>query len=110
MPSILFVCLGNICRSPLAEGALRAEAQRLNRPGADNAGGNWGQRGPDLADPLILANIHRMSAPHPSAPVSATEFQTRAGLYIEQSAKAPVFITKHRRLARVLIDIAEYER
>ncbi|RYG85832.1 MAG: low molecular weight phosphotyrosine protein phosphatase, partial [Alphaproteobacteria bacterium] len=28
-PSILFVCLGNICRSPLAEGALRAEAQRL---------------------------------------------------------------------------------
>lgn len=42
--------------------------------------------------------------------VSATEFQTRAGLYIEQSAKAPVFITKHRRLARVLIDIDEYER
>ncbi len=42
--------------------------------------------------------------------VSATEFQTRAGLYIEQSGKAPVFITKHRRLARVLIDIEEYER
>ncbi|HKT14701.1 MAG TPA: type II toxin-antitoxin system Phd/YefM family antitoxin [Allosphingosinicella sp.] len=42
--------------------------------------------------------------------VSATEFQTRAGLYIEQSGKAPVFITKHRRPARVLIDIEEYER
>lgn len=42
--------------------------------------------------------------------VSATEFQTRAGLYIEQSGKAPVFITKHRRTARVLIDIEEYER
>ena len=26
--SVLFVCLGNICRSPLAEGALRAEASR----------------------------------------------------------------------------------
>ena len=25
-PSVLFVCLGNICRSPLAEGALRAAA------------------------------------------------------------------------------------
>ena len=24
--SILFVCLGNICRSPMAEAALRAEA------------------------------------------------------------------------------------
>ena len=27
-PAVLFVCLGNICRSPLAEGALRAEAER----------------------------------------------------------------------------------
>lgn len=27
-PAVLFVCLGNICRSPLAEGALRAEAAR----------------------------------------------------------------------------------
>lgn len=26
-PSILFVCLGNICRSPLAEGALRTAAR-----------------------------------------------------------------------------------
>lgn len=26
--SILFVCLGNICRSPMAEGAMRAEAAR----------------------------------------------------------------------------------
>jgi len=26
--AILFVCLGNICRSPMAEGALRAEAAR----------------------------------------------------------------------------------
>ncbi len=27
-PSVLFVCLGNICRSPMAEGALRAAATR----------------------------------------------------------------------------------
>lgn len=27
--SVLFVCLGNICRSPLAEAALRREAERL---------------------------------------------------------------------------------
>ncbi|WP_120715764.1 low molecular weight protein-tyrosine-phosphatase [Tsuneonella amylolytica] len=27
-PAILFVCLGNICRSPLAEAAMRAEAER----------------------------------------------------------------------------------
>jgi protein-tyrosine phosphatase len=41
--SILFVCLGNICRSPLAEGAFRAEAKRLGLDAeADSAGtGGW---------------------------------------------------------------------
>jgi protein-tyrosine phosphatase len=41
--SILFVCLGNICRSPLAEGAFRAEAERLGLDvEADSAGtGGW---------------------------------------------------------------------
>ena len=42
-PSVLFVCLGNICRSPLAVGALRAEAQRLGTDiEVDSAGtGDW---------------------------------------------------------------------
>jgi protein-tyrosine phosphatase len=41
--SVLFVCLGNICRSPLAEAALRAEAQRLGLDvEVDSAGtGDW---------------------------------------------------------------------
>lgn len=41
--SILFVCLGNICRSPLAEAALREEARRLRLDLIiDSAGtGNW---------------------------------------------------------------------
>jgi len=41
--SVLFVCLGNICRSPLAEGALRAEAERLGLDLiVDSAGtGDW---------------------------------------------------------------------
>ena len=40
---ILFVCLGNICRSPLAEAAFRAEAGRLGLDAeADSAGtGGW---------------------------------------------------------------------
>ena len=42
-PSVLFVCLGNICRSPLAEAALRAEAARLDLDLiVDSAGtGDW---------------------------------------------------------------------
>lgn len=40
---LLFVCLGNICRSPLAEAAFRAEAARIGLDAeADSAGtGDW---------------------------------------------------------------------
>lgn len=42
---VLFVCLGNICRSPLAEGVFRAEAARAGLSEGlrvDSAGtGNW---------------------------------------------------------------------
>ena len=42
-PAILFVCLGNICRSPLAEAAFRARAADAGLDvKADSAGtGNW---------------------------------------------------------------------
>lgn len=41
--SVLFVCLGNICRSPLAEAALRREAERTGLElEVDSAGtGDW---------------------------------------------------------------------
>ena len=43
--SVLFVCLGNICRSPLAEGVLRAVAEARGLGGSvliDSAGtGGW---------------------------------------------------------------------
>jgi protein-tyrosine phosphatase len=40
---VLFVCLGNICRSPLAEAAFRVEAERIGLDAdADSAGtGEW---------------------------------------------------------------------
>lgn len=42
-PSLLFVCLGNICRSPLAEAAFRDAAERAGLAAvADSAGtGEW---------------------------------------------------------------------
>ncbi len=41
--AVLFVCLGNICRSPLAEAAFRREAERLGLDAEiDSAGiGHW---------------------------------------------------------------------
>lgn len=50
MPSVLFVCLGNICRSPLAEGVFRhtvAAAGLEDRFIIDSAGtGGWHQGNP----------------------------------------------------------------
>nr|WP_089218735.1 low molecular weight protein-tyrosine-phosphatase [Sphingomonas laterariae] len=42
-PAVLFVCLGNICRSPLAEAAFREEAERAGLDVTiDSAGtGDW---------------------------------------------------------------------
>ncbi len=56
-PSILFVCLGNICRSPMAEGAMRAE---LVRRGLD-----WD------VDPAGTAAYHVGKSPDPRAIASA---------------------------------------
>jgi protein-tyrosine phosphatase len=47
-PAVLFVCLGNICRSPLAEAAFRAEAKKRGlEVTVDSAGvGDWHQGDP----------------------------------------------------------------
>jgi protein-tyrosine phosphatase len=47
-PAILFVCLGNICRSPLAEAAFRARADKAGLDVTiDSAGtGDWHVGGP----------------------------------------------------------------
>lgn len=61
-PSVLFVCLGNICRSPLAEAALRAEAERLGlEVEVDSAGtGDWHVGHPP--DPRAIAVAKRNGA------------------------------------------------
>lgn len=58
-PSFLFVCTGNICRSPLAELAMRREAeQRGVMADIDSAGtGNWHEG--DRPDPRARATARR---------------------------------------------------
>jgi protein-tyrosine phosphatase len=60
--SVLFVCLGNICRSPLAEGALRVAAERAGLDlVVDSAGtGNW--HAGDPPDPRARAAAKRHGA------------------------------------------------
>jgi protein-tyrosine phosphatase len=57
--SVLFVCLGNICRSPLAEAAFRREAERIGLDvEVDSAGtGDWHVGRPP--DPRAIAAAAR---------------------------------------------------
>lgn len=59
---ILFVCLGNICRSPLAEGVARrrlAERGLVDRVGVDSAGtSGWNEGAPPDTRARIVAARH----------------------------------------------------
>lgn len=68
-PSILFVCLGNICRSPIAETALREEARRRGLDlVVDPAGtGNWHAGGPPDARAVAVAARHGVDITAPRA-------------------------------------------
>lgn len=59
-PAILFVCLGNICRSPLAEAAFRVEAARIGlEVEVDSAGtGDWHIGEPPDPRAQAVANRH----------------------------------------------------
>ncbi|MGH7019845.1 MAG: low molecular weight protein-tyrosine-phosphatase [Brevundimonas sp.] len=54
-PSVLFVCLGNICRSPLAEAAFREEARRLKLDVVVDSAGTGGWHVGDPPDPRAQA-------------------------------------------------------
>jgi protein-tyrosine phosphatase len=60
-PAVLFVCLGNICRSPLAEAAFRAEVVRIGLDvEVDSAGtGGWhvGKRVPCRCCALYRSDV-----------------------------------------------------
>ncbi|MCE1236473.1 MAG: low molecular weight phosphotyrosine protein phosphatase [Hyphomicrobiales bacterium] len=62
-PSVLLVCLGNICRSPLAEAAFRAEAERRGLAATiDSAGtGAWHVGEPPDARARATARRHGVS-------------------------------------------------
>ena len=57
--TVLFVCLGNICRSPLAEAAFRAEAERLKLDVMIDSAGMGGWHAGDPPDPRAQATARR---------------------------------------------------
>lgn len=76
-PAVLFVCLGNICRSPLAEAAFRAEAAKAGlQVTADSAG---------------TADYHVGEAPDPRAIRTAARFGVDISGYRGRQATAEDF-------------------
>ncbi len=57
--SVLFVCLGNICRSPLAEGAFRAEVARRKLPVVVDSAGTAAYHIDAKPDPRAIATAKR---------------------------------------------------
>ncbi|MBI1686444.1 low molecular weight protein-tyrosine-phosphatase [Caulobacter hibisci] len=57
--SVLFVCMGNICRSPLAEAAFRHEAKRLGLDVVVDSAGTGGWHAGDPPDPRAQATARR---------------------------------------------------
>ncbi|MFI3292047.1 MAG: low molecular weight protein-tyrosine-phosphatase [Rikenellaceae bacterium] len=76
---ILFVCLGNICRSPAAEGVLRAYVEREGLEGEfeiDSAGTYGGHAG-DAADPRMrqAAFVRGYHLTHRSRQIEEDDFR-----------------------------------
>ena len=61
-PAVLFVCLGNICRSPMAEGAFRAEAARAGLDLAVDSAGTADYHVGEPPDPRAIATARAHGA------------------------------------------------
>ena len=59
---VLFVCLGNICRSPLAEAAFRAHADRLGLDAEADSAGTGGWHAGEPLDRCAIAVARRNGA------------------------------------------------
>ncbi len=59
MPAVLFVCLGNICRSPLAEAALRKVAAEASLPVTVDSAGTAAYHVGSAPDPRSIAEARR---------------------------------------------------
>lgn len=77
-PAVLFVCLGNICRSPLAEAAFRAEARRIGLDvEIDSAGtGDWNLgKAPDARAQAVARRAGIDISGHRARRVTAEDFR-----------------------------------
>lgn len=61
-PAVLFVCLGNICRSPMAEGAFRAAAEAAGLDVTIDSAGTAAYHVGDAPDPRAQETAYKYGA------------------------------------------------
>jgi protein-tyrosine phosphatase len=91
-PAVLFVCLGNICRSPMAEGAFRQAAEAAGLSVVVDSAGFEALHVGDLPDPRAV----RTAALHG---VDISEYRVRVATADDFWSFTHIFAMDHRNLA-----------
>ena len=88
MRSILFVCLGNICRSPLAEGLAKKQSALLGLDLLiDSCGtGDWHVGEPPCKDSIRIATSHKLDISMQRSRQITTEDLEKFGLIVALDA------------------------
>ncbi|KON64276.1 Low molecular weight protein-tyrosine-phosphatase YfkJ [Komagataeibacter europaeus] len=95
MPAVLFVCMGNICRSPLAEAAFRAAADRAGLSvTVDSAGtGDWHAGAPPDRRACAVARRHG---------IDITRYRARVVTAVDFDRFTHVIALDHANLAHLM--------
>jgi len=107
-PSVLFVCLGNICRSPLAEAALRLEAARAGVAVTVGSAGTAGWHIGRPADPRARAVARRHGADidaHRAEQVTAADFERHDHVVALDHANLAALTALRPRAARAELSL-----
>ncbi len=112
MTRVLFVCMGNICRSPMAEGIFRRKLRERGLEGkfeVDSCGtGGWHQGEP--ADPRTQAVLRKYGAdfPHVARQIRAEDMEYFDHIFVmdkENLRTLERIFPQQRGKARLLLDL-----
>jgi protein-tyrosine phosphatase len=110
MNSVLFVCLGNICRSPMAEGIMRKLLRQAGRDDIEvDSAGTAGYHTSDSADPRTKAVLaaHDASFTHQARQINMGDLRFDLILVMDQQNLAHLqqaFPDHHHKIRLVLGD------